>query len=68
MWILRPYSFRVIGLSKFQMQASTIILTNESGASIIQIPYITTVKLDPSDDSVFVLLEFEDDHVKHLKD
>ena len=33
MWILRPGSFRIIGLSEFQMQASIVILTNEFGTS-----------------------------------
>ena len=35
MWILGPGSLRVIGLSESQMQASTIILTNESGTSTV---------------------------------
>ena len=36
MWILGPGSFTVIGLSKSQMQASTIVLINQSGSSTIQ--------------------------------
>src|ERR1700737_1615430 len=62
MWILGPGSFRVIGLSEFQMQASTVILTNESGTSIVQIPYIAPVKVEPLDDSMFVLSDSEDDN------
>ena len=61
MWILRPDSFRVIGLSESQMQASIIILTNESGTSKVQIFYVATVKWESTDDSVFVLLDLEDD-------
>jgi len=61
MWILGAGSFRVIGLSESQMQASTVILTNESGTSTVQIPSVATVKLEPSDDSVFVLSDSEDD-------
>jgi hypothetical protein len=61
MWILGPGSFRVIGLSESQMQASTVILTNESGTSIVQIPSIAYVKVEPLDDSVFVLSDSEDD-------
>lgn len=38
------------------MQASNIILTNESGISIVQIPTITTYKLEPSADGVLVFL------------
>lgn len=54
-WILGPGSFRVIGLSESQMQAPTVILTNESGTSIVQIPTVATVKLEPNDDNVLVL-------------
>jgi hypothetical protein len=61
MWILGPSSFRVIGLSESQMQASTVILTNESGTSTVQIPSIAHVKVEPPDDSVFVLSDSEDD-------
>jgi hypothetical protein len=61
MWILGPFPFRVIGLSESQMQASTVILTNESGTSTFQIPFIAHVKVEPLDDSVFVLSDSEDD-------
>jgi hypothetical protein len=60
MWILGPGSFRVIGLSESQMQASTILLTNESGTYTVQIPSIAPVKVEPLDDSVFVLSDSED--------
>ena len=61
MWILGPGSIRVIELSESQMQASTVILTNESGTSTVQISYVTLAKLEPTDDSVLVLLDLEDD-------
>ena len=61
MWILGPSSFRVIGLSDSQMQASPVILTNESGTSTVQISYVAPVKFEPTDDSVFVLSDSEDD-------
>jgi hypothetical protein len=61
MWILGPGSFRVIGLSESQMQASTVILTNESGTSTVQVPSMAPVKVEPLDDSVFVLSDSEDD-------
>ena len=61
MWILWPGSFRVIGLFESQMQASTVILTNESGTSTVQIPSVAHVKVEPTDDSVFVLPDLEDD-------
>jgi hypothetical protein len=61
MWILGPGSFRVIGLSESQMQASTVILINESGTSLIQIPSIAPIKVESLDDSVFVLSDSEDD-------
>lgn len=50
-----------MGLSDSQMQVSIIILTNESGTSIVQIPSVTTVKLELTDDSVLVLSDSEDD-------
>lgn len=52
---------RVIGIFELQIQASTIILTNESSSSIVQIPCVATVKLKPSDNIVFVLTDYEDD-------
>ena len=61
MWILRRGSFRMIGLSESQIQASTVILTNESGTSTVQIPYVAPVKLEPTIDHVFVLSDSEDD-------
>ena len=61
MWILGPGSFRVKGLSESQMQTSTVNLTNESGTSTVQIPSIAHVKVEPLDDSVFVLSDSEDD-------
>jgi hypothetical protein len=36
-------------------------LTNESGTSTVQIPSIAPVKVEPLDDSVFVLSDSEDD-------
>ena len=61
MWSLGPGSYRVMGLSDSQMQASTVILTNESRTSTVQVPSVVTVKLEPTDDSVIVLLDSEDD-------
>ena len=43
------------------MQVLTVILTNKSGTSTIQIPYVVTVKLETTDDSVFVLSDSKDD-------
>jgi hypothetical protein len=60
-WNLGPGSYRVIGLSESQMQASTVILTNESGTSTVQIPSTAHVKVEPIDDRVFVLSDSEDD-------
>ena len=61
MWNLGPGSYRVIGLSESQMQASTVILTNESGTSTVQIPSTTHVKVEPIDDRVLLLSDSEDD-------
>ena len=61
MWNFGSGLFREIGLSKSQMQTSIISLTNESSTSIIQIPSIATVKLEPTDNSIFGPLDSEDD-------
>ena len=61
MWISGPGLFRMIGLSESQMQASTVILTNESGTSIIQILCVAPIKLEHDDDIVLVLSSSEDD-------
>ena len=60
-WILGPGSFRVIGLPDSQMQASTVLLTNESGASTVNVHSIVTVKIEPSEDDVLVLLDSDED-------
>ena len=60
MWILRPVSFRVIGLFESQIQGSIVILTNQSIASTIQMPYVANVKLEHDDNIVCVLLYYDD--------
>ena len=55
----RSVDFGVVGLSRTQMQVSTMILTNKSNTSIIQIPSIATIKLEADDDSVIVLPEYD---------
>jgi hypothetical protein len=62
MWILGPSLFRVIGLFELQMQTSIVILRNESKTFIFQISNVAIVKLEPNDDSVFVLFGCEDDN------
>jgi hypothetical protein len=52
MWIFGSGLFRLIGLSKSQIQTSTIILTNKSVTSTIQILSVATVKLKLTDDSI----------------
>lgn len=49
-WTLGLGSFRVIGLFDSQMQASTVIFYT----SIINIPNIFNVQLEPSDDIILV--------------
>lgn len=61
MWILGPNSFRVYGLSKSRMHVSTIIIANDFGTSTLPIPSVAIVQLQPSDDIIFLLLDFEDD-------
>ena len=67
MWILRPVSFRVIGLFESQMQATTIILTNESGTSTVKISSAATIKLESTDDNVFVLSYSKDDICAYIE-
>ena len=50
-----------IGHFDSKMQGSTIILTNKSSTSTIQIPHFAIVKLEPSDDDVFILLDCNDE-------
>ena len=60
-WILNPESFRIIGLPDSRMQASIILLTNEYGASTINVPSVATVNIEPSDNVVLVLLVLDED-------
>lgn len=59
--ILSFNSYRAISLSSLQMQASTIMLANESCTSTVQVPSVAIVKLEPTDDSMLVLSDLEDD-------
>ena len=58
-WLLGPGCFRVIGLSESQMQTSIIKLTNESCASMVHIPSLSIVKLEPNDETILVLFNFD---------
>ena len=42
------------------MEYFNVILTNKFGMSTVQISSLVTVKLEPSDENVFVLSNFED--------
>ena len=44
-----------------QMRAFTVLLTNESGAFIVNVPSMATVKIKPSGDDVLVLLDSDED-------
>ena len=39
------------------MQTFIVLLTNEYSASTINVPSMTTVKIEPSDNNIFVLLD-----------
>lgn len=60
-WTLEPCCFKVIGLSESQMQAVTMMLTNKSCTFIVHIPIISTLKLEPHDDNVFKLFDYDED-------
>jgi hypothetical protein len=51
----------VVDIFESQMQASIVILTNESDTSTYQISSVATVKLEFTDNNVFVLLDTKDD-------
>ena len=55
---LDPYSFRVISISDFWMQASIIVLTIEYGMSIVQVLSATTIKLGPIAIMTFLFILF----------
>ena len=59
-WILGTWSVRVIGLSDTQIRTSTILLTNESGGSIVNVLIVPTVKIEPSVNDVLVLLDSDE--------
>ena len=69
-WILGPGSFRIIGLPDSLMQMCTVLLTNEYGASTVSVLSMVTVKIEPKEDDVLVLLDSDEDicHVVHLSD
>lgn len=56
-WTLGSCSYRVIGIYDSQMQASTIILTNNSGTSAFYIAHNAIVTLEPSYKNFIVLLD-----------
>ena len=58
-WVLVDLKL-LIGLIP-KMQVCTIICTNKYGTSAIQFSSTANVKLEPSDDNVFVLLNYSDD-------
>ena len=70
MWILGPGSFKVIGHSESQMQASIIVFTNQYGSSTIQMPNVANIKLELDDNTVNVLSDFDDNicTTVHLSD
>ena len=60
-WILGPGSFRVIGLHDFHMQTSIVLLTNEYDASTVHVHNIPSIKIEPNDVDVLVLLDSDED-------
>ena len=69
-WILGLGLYRVIGLRDSHMWASTVLLTNKSSASTVNVPSMTTIKIEPSGDDVLMLLDSDEDvyHVVDLSD
>lgn len=42
------------------MHAFIVIMTNKFGTLMVQIPSVTTVKLEPSDNCIFILSSFDE--------
>lgn len=59
MWVLEHGSLSVINISESQMILSTIILTNKSGTSNVQIPSVIIVKAEHID--VLVSFRYENE-------
>ena len=66
-WILRLRSFRTIRLPDLLMQASIVLLTNEFGASTVNVPSMATGKIEYKEDDVLVLLD-SNEHVCQVVD
>ena len=60
-WILGPRSFKIIRLFDSQMRTSIVLLTNEYGASTVNVPSMASVKIESSDNDVLVLLDTDED-------
>ena len=61
-WSLGAGSYKVIGLSELEMDASTVLLTNESITATPQIHSLCKVKLEVDD--VVVLSESDEDNIQ----
>ena len=60
-WILGLGSFRNIGNFDSQVQSYTVVLTNNSGTSIVQIPILYNVKIEPNKNTALFLSDLDDD-------
>ena len=58
--ILGSRSYRVIELLDAEMQASIVLLTNESSAYTVNVSSMATVKIEPSGDDVLMLLDSDE--------
>lgn len=56
-------SYRVIGLSKFEMDGSTMLLTNESITAALQTSSLRHPKIEPHLEDVMLFSDSDDDVV-----
>ena len=66
-WTLSTGTFKVYGLSHAQMSESTVLLTPPPSTSTVQVPGLASVKIEPSDNSVHLLSDSDDDTHSEIK-
>lgn len=63
-WSLGAGSYKLIGLSELEMDASTMLLTNESITTALQSPCLRKIKVEPGLEDVMVLSDSDDDNIQ----
>ena len=66
-WNLSSGMFKVYGLSEAQMSGSTVILTPPTSTSTVRVPSLVPVKMEPTDSTVHILSDSDDDVEKEVR-